>query len=159
MKGAVAGRESGLFIYSREDVSLKGFPGKLVPVITTSAPAPTLQLNSARKLHPAREDSKRGREGILSSFSPSPWQRSLLPPPYCRLLCLKLKTERVGRGIGGALGASASATTKTRRLLMPKKCLLNPRQPCNCAAERVKIRNCLLLGFFHPASLLPQMLF
>lgn len=59
--GAAPCRESGLFIYCKEAVSLQGFPGELVP-ITTSAPAPTLRLGTPVKLHPVREGRKRERK-------------------------------------------------------------------------------------------------
>lgn len=59
--GAAPCRESGLFIYSKEALSLQGFPGEPVP-ISTSAPAPTLQLNALLKLHPTREVGARERK-------------------------------------------------------------------------------------------------
>ena len=62
IKGEVAPcRESGLFIYCKEAVSLQGFSVEPVP-ITTLVPAPTLQLNAPVKLHPAREDSREGEK-------------------------------------------------------------------------------------------------
>lgn len=134
--------ESGLFIYCKEAVSLQGFSRGACPHHYLSSYTCPPAKPPSFKLHPVMED---GRQRERKRDSPYVAVSRVLFFPHLEL--------KMG---GKPRSASASATRKTSRLLMPKKCLLNPRQPCNCAVQPVKIRNCLLLVYSACLPLIPH---
>lgn len=109
-----------------------------------------------------KQSSSRAFQGSLSPSLPQllhlqlnpPVKRGIASPPVAlsRVLSFPVQSCKWGK----PHSASASAPKKTSRLLITKKCLLNPRPPCNCAVQPVKIKNCLLLVYSACLPLIPH---